>query len=126
MLRQALKMSMARPRLSASSRPTPKSSRLSLKCSFSSSALISSCLLPLWSEMTEQVHLLYDLSGPRGQKLTNLARGGSISTALLGCALEDPLLLEDAALLATFAVEWLLDQLKAPDARERASNSRHS
>ena len=72
--------------------------------------------------MTEQVHLLYDLSGPRGQKLDEPSqRRINLHGDGWACALEDPRLLEDAGAFATFAVEWLLDQLKAPDARERAS-----
>ena len=122
MLRQALKMSMGQAAPLGFFPSDVEEFHFITEIFFLAHRAISSCLLPLWSEMTEQVHLLYDLSGPRGQKLDEPSqRRINLHGDGWACALEDPRLLEDAGAFATFAVEWLLDQLKAPDARERAS-----
>ena len=69
MLRQALKMSMGQAAPLGFFPPDADEFSFVTEVFFLAHRAISSCLLPLWSEMTEQVHLLYDLSGPRGQKL---------------------------------------------------------
>jgi len=122
MLRQALKMSMGQAAPLGFFPPDADEFSFVTEVFFLAHRAISSCLLPLWSEMTEQIHLLYDLSGPRGSELDEPSkRRIQLHGDGWACALEDPRLLEDAGAFATFAVEWLLDQLKAPDARERAS-----
>ena len=122
MLRQALKMSMGQAAPLGFFPPDADEFSFVTEVFFLAHRAISSCLLPLWSEMTEQVHLLYDLSGPRGQKLDEPSqRRINLHGDGWACALEDPRLLEDAGAFATFAVRSrrpaVLRCLHAIDAR---------
>lgn len=122
LLKQALKMSMAAHAAPLGFFPPDVEFSFITEVFFLAHRAIAACLLPLWGEYHEQSKLLYDLSGRRGapldeagEKRLKLHSDGWV------CALEDPRLLEDAGAFSTFAVEWLLVHLEAPDGKERAA-----